>query len=132
MKESELGLGPALQHGTQIFGSPVVPRHARLSQRSVEGITRNVFHLQRDETVIGREAGDLVFTDDPFLSRRHAVIRRDPATKAFTLDDLGSSNGTYLAIRGEVAIAGGDFLRVGQHLFRFDVGAPGAPAGRGA
>jgi pSer/pThr/pTyr-binding forkhead associated (FHA) protein len=134
VKEAEQGLGPAIQHGTQLFGSPIVPRHARLCQRSVEGITRNVFHLQRDETVIGREAGDLVFTDDPFLSRRHVTIRRDPASKAFTIEDLGSSNGTYLAMKGDVLLADGDFVRVGQHLFRFDLGgASGAsPAWRSA
>jgi pSer/pThr/pTyr-binding forkhead associated (FHA) protein len=87
----------------------------------VEGATRDVFYLGRDETVIGRESGDLVFTNDPFMSRRHAVFLRDPATNAFLLQDLGSSNGTYLAIRGEHELAHGDHVRIGQHLFRLDV-----------
>ncbi len=122
VSDGERGLGHAIQHGTYLFGSPATPRRARLCQRTVEGVIRDVYHLFRDETVIGREAGDIVFTADPFLSRRHAVIRRNPVTSEFALVDLDSSNGTYVAIRGEVAITDGDFLRIGQHLFRVDLG----------
>jgi len=130
VSEPEKGLGHANQHGTLLFGSPITSRSARLCQRTVEGITRDVYYLHRDETVIGRETGDIVFTADPFLSRRHAMIRRALARKDnagrsgsrwdFTLTDLDSSNGTFVAIRGEVALQHGDFVRVGQHLFRVD------------
>lgn len=78
-------------------------------------------HLFRDETVIGREVGDIVFTADPFLSRRHAVLRRAPMTGTYTLTDLDSSNGTFVAVRGDVPLNNGDYLRVGQHLFRVDL-----------
>ena len=122
VSDAERGLGPATERGTRIFGSPSLPRYARLCQRTVEGVTRDVFNICRDETVIGRESGDLVFTNDPFMSRRHAAIARDPASGAFTFRDLGSSNGSYLAIRGEQELAHGDHLRIGQHLFRLDVG----------
>jgi pSer/pThr/pTyr-binding forkhead associated (FHA) protein len=88
----------------------------------VEGVTRDVYYPTREETVIGREVGDVVFTTDPFMSRRHAAIVRDPATNTFSLKDLGSSNGTYLAIRGERELIPGDHVRVGQHLFRLDFG----------
>jgi len=50
------------------------------------------------------------------------VFSRDPASNTFSLRDLGSSNGTYLAIRGEQELVQGDHLRIGQHLFRLDVG----------
>ncbi len=122
VSDAERGLGPATERGTRIFGSPSLPRYARLCQRTVEGTTRDVFYICRDETVIGRESGDLVFTNDPFMSRRHAAISRDPNAGFFTLRDLGSSNGSYLAIRGEQELAHGDHLRIGQHLFRLDVG----------
>jgi pSer/pThr/pTyr-binding forkhead associated (FHA) protein len=86
------------------------------------------------ETVLGRESGDVVFTEDPFLSRRHAAIRvlgRDGAPVAsgakppvdsvqFALVDLGSSNGSFLRIRNEVDLVPGDHFRVGQQLFRVD------------
>lgn len=126
VSDAEKGLGPATENGTRVFGSPALPRYARLSQRTVEGVSRDVFYLCRDESVIGRESGDVVFTNDPFMSRRHAVFARDPVSSAFWLHDLGSSNGTYLAIRGERELIQGDYLRIGQHLFRLDVEMGGA------
>jgi pSer/pThr/pTyr-binding forkhead associated (FHA) protein len=121
VNDAEKRLGPATERGARVFGSPAGPRYARLAQHTVEGVARDVYYLSRDETVFGRETGDVVFTSDPFMSRRHASLTRDPSTGTMTLRDLGSSNGTYLAIRGEREISHGDHLRVGQHLFRLDV-----------
>jgi pSer/pThr/pTyr-binding forkhead associated (FHA) protein len=121
VKDAEHGLGPAVQNGTLVFGSPMLARYARLCERTVEGVTRNVYYLCREETVIGRESGDIVFSGDPFMSRRHASVRIDPTSKMFSVTDLGSSNGTFLAIRGDVLLYDGDFIRIGQHLFRFDL-----------
>jgi pSer/pThr/pTyr-binding forkhead associated (FHA) protein len=126
VSDAEKGLGPAAERGAQVFGSPSVPRNMRLCQRTVEGVTRDVYYPARDEAVLGREVGDIVFTSDPFMSRRHAAIVRDPTTNTFTLRDLGSSNGTYIAIRGERELVSGDHVRIGQHLFRLDVGPSGA------
>lgn len=120
---AEQGFGAARDRGTDVYGSPARPRYAVLTEQTVEGVCRNVFYISANETVIGREFGDLVFTTDSFMSRRHAMIERDPAAGSFTLRDLGSSNGTYLAIRGEVELQEGDHLRVGQHLFRFGFGS---------
>ena len=127
VRDAEEGLGPAMEHETLIFGTPVTPRYARVSQRTVEGVTRDVFHIQKSETVLGRESGDIVFTDDPFLSRRHAAIKFDSAARRFLLTDLGSSNGTFIKIRGEVTIRSGDQFRIGQQLFRVDLSAASAP-----
>jgi pSer/pThr/pTyr-binding forkhead associated (FHA) protein len=139
LREGEGGFGPAQEHGTLLFGSPAAPRYARLSQRTVEGIARDVYYVRKVETVLGRESGDVVFTEDPFLSRRHAAIRlltRDGATVGskpprapneetrFALVDLGSSNGTFLRIRNDVELAPGDHFRVGQQLFRIDFDIP--------
>ncbi len=138
------GLGPAAQHGTLLFGTPASPRYARLSQRTVEGVTRDVFYIRKAETVLGRESGDIVFTEDPFLSRRHASIRAIEgqalegrvlegrasdvsgsagisSSSGFVLSDLGSSNGTFIQIRGELALQSGDQFRIGQQLFRIDI-----------
>jgi pSer/pThr/pTyr-binding forkhead associated (FHA) protein len=125
VKHAEEGFGVASDNGTLLFGTPAAPRFARLSQRTVEGVSRDVFHLKKTETVIGREQGDIVFTDDPFLSRRHAVVRVHAASapgglRRFTLADLGSSNGTFLQVREEVRLRHGDHFRIGQQLFRFD------------
>jgi pSer/pThr/pTyr-binding forkhead associated (FHA) protein len=123
LSDAEQGLGAANERGTDVYGSPARPRYACLCERTVEGVYRNVFYISTDETVVGREFGDLVFTADSFMSRRHAAIHRDSTAGTFTLRDLGSSNGTYLAIRGEVELREGDHLRVGQHLFRFGFGS---------
>jgi len=140
LKEGEGGFGPAQEHGTLLFGSPAAPRYARLCQRTVEGIARDVYYVRKVETVLGRESGDVVFTEDPFLSRRHAAIRmlsrdgqpsgsgsRPPSgaesaerDEQFALVDLGSSNGTFLRMRGDVELVPGDHFRVGQQLFRVD------------
>jgi len=128
VKNAEEGFGVASEGGTLVFGTPSAPRYARLSQRTVEGVSRDVFHVQRLETIIGREVGDIVFTDDPFLSRRHAAIQVlgvTPGTRGqprrFSLVDLGSSNGTFVQLRDEIRLRAGDQFRIGQQLFRFDL-----------
>jgi pSer/pThr/pTyr-binding forkhead associated (FHA) protein len=118
---AERGLGHAIQHGVLVFGSPAATRRARLLQKTVEGVVRDVYHLVSDETTIGRETGDIVFTSDPFMSRRHAAIQWDEEGEHYILVDLNSSNGTYLAIRDDVRLDNGDFIRLGQHLFRVDL-----------
>ena len=124
LDDSELSLGPARVQGVLAFGTPEVPRFARLVQYTTEGVGRDVHYLYRDETVLGRETGDIVFTDDPFLSRRHAVLVADRGTKRVTLRDLGSANGTSVRLRGERQIRNGQQFRLGRHLFRFDAGGP--------
>jgi pSer/pThr/pTyr-binding forkhead associated (FHA) protein len=126
LPDGELPLGPASVHGVMVFGTPEVPRVARLVQYATEGVGRDVYYLYRDETVLGRENGDIVFTDDPFLSRRHASVTVDRANGRFVLRDLGSSNGTAVRLRREHALEDGDQFRMGRHLFRFDrVRVPG-------
>ncbi len=125
VRDAEEGLGPASQHGTLVFGTPIAPRYARLSLRTVEGVTRDVYYLGKRETILGRESGDIIFAEDPFLSRRHAAINvmEDGKKRAFSLSDFGSSNGTFLQIRGEAPLEGGDEFRVGQQLFRVELTA---------
>jgi pSer/pThr/pTyr-binding forkhead associated (FHA) protein len=119
--EAERQVGPATQHGVMVFGTPEQPRLARLVQYTTEGLSRDVYYLSRDETVLGREQADLVFADDPFLSRRHAAITAQRVERRFVLRDLGSSNGSSLRCRAERVLAQGDQFRLGRHLFRFDL-----------
>lgn len=123
VSDEERQLGPASQHGTRVFGSKPVTRLARLDQRTVSGLVGDVYYVHRDETIMGRETGDIVFTGDAFLSRRHAALRRDPVTSRFHIEDLDSSNGTYVAIGRETVLETGDRVRIGQHLFRFESGS---------
>ncbi|HVV52727.1 MAG TPA: FHA domain-containing protein [Polyangia bacterium] len=120
LTDAERNLRPALEHGVVVFGTPVRPPWARLRQITPAAVTRDVFHLTRPDIVLGRENADLVFSDDEFMSRRHAQI-------AFRngrghLEDLGSSNGTFLRLRGPHGLNSGDLIRMGDELLRFEIG----------
>ncbi len=118
---NETAREPTYERGTRLFGSPALPRYARLVQRTGEGVSTNVFYLSKTQTTIGRETGDLVYTDDAFMSRQHATFTRQQ-DGTFLLTDLGSSNGTFVAIRNERVLPDGGHVRIGQHLFRLKVG----------
>ena len=90
------------------------PAHARGRQ------PRDVYHLARPEIVLGREKGDIIFPDDEFMSRRHAQLSL-PQRRG-QLEDLGSSNGTFLRLRGPHGLAPGDLIRLGDELLRFEIG----------
>ncbi len=130
LSEHETSFGPVSHYGVMLFGTPEQPRIARLVQLTTEGIPRDVYHLFREETVVGRESGDIVFTDDAFLSRRHATFRVDRANRRVVVSDLGSSNGTLVQFRGERELQNGDVFRLGHHLFRVDL--PGRARAGGA
>lgn len=121
MAPTEQILTCAVDQGTQVFGSPPSPRYARISEQTMEGAPRSIFVVTRQETILGREVGDIVFSSDPFMSRRHAAITRNTLDGSYSLLDLGSSNGTFVRVRGQVELAPGDHVRIGQHLFRYDL-----------
>jgi pSer/pThr/pTyr-binding forkhead associated (FHA) protein len=113
-----------VEHGVRIFGSVQREAWGRLRQLTGAGTTRDVWHLTRPELVLGREEGDVTFPDDEYLSRRHATVRRIPqgqGSRTARLEDLGSSNGTFLRLRGEHELKTGDVLRLGDQLLRFEV-----------
>jgi len=115
----ERGQAAAMQHGVRLFGSPVRSPWARLRQIVQSGITRDIYHLCAAEVTLGREEGDLRFSDDEFMSRRHArIVNRDGR---FEIADLESSNGTFVRVRGERLLKKGDHLRMGDQLFRFEL-----------
>lgn len=107
-----------VEHGVRYFGS--APREAwgRLRQLTIAGTTRDVWHLSRPELVLGREEGDVTFPDDEFMSRRHAAVKRVGAKAR--LEDLASSNGTFVRLRGDRELKPGDVLRMGDQLLRFE------------
>jgi pSer/pThr/pTyr-binding forkhead associated (FHA) protein len=120
LPEAERILRPALEHGVVVFGTPVRPPWGRLRQITPAGITRDVYHLTRPDLNLGREQGDIVFSDDEFMSRRHAQISYRNGHGR--LEDLGSSNGTFLKLRGPHGLVPGDLIRLGDELLRFEIG----------
>lgn len=69
---------------------------------------------------LGRAIGDVLFTDDPFVSARHCELDMDPA--GALLRDLGSSNGTFIRLPpgSERALQPGDTLRLGRNILRIE------------
>lgn len=68
-----------------------------------------------DEVTIGRAAGCQVTLDDTYVSQLHArVFRRDGS---YLIEDLGSTNGTYLnrqKVSGPMVVQKGDRIQVGN------------------
>ena len=106
--------------GTRYMGSPPAGGRFKLEQIGVGGIVQDVYCLPAEGALIGREKGDVTFPKDKFMSSRHAQIspREDGS---FTLADLNSSNGTWIKIWERQEIARGDFLFLGQQLFRLEL-----------
>ena len=94
-------------------------------------------HPVDGEVILGRDdsSADLVI-EDPGVSRRHARVATDDA--GVFLEDLGSSNGTYVngrRISGAVDLAAGDEIQVGATVLGVEGGTaatallpPAAPA----
>lgn len=118
--DDERAVVPTVQHGVLRFGSPGREPWGRLSVQLSNGGVRDVRYLSGDRVVVGREEGDIVFSDDEFMSRRHAAIGRTGAD--CFVEDLGSSNGTYLRMRGAETVRGTAHVRIGDQLFRLEVG----------
>jgi pSer/pThr/pTyr-binding forkhead associated (FHA) protein len=105
--------------GTEIMGSPNPGYWGRLSIIIGEGVDGSAFPLLGDSVTLGRERGDINFPDDGYVSGLHARV--STRNGKYYLADLGSSNGTFIKVSGERAMAGGAFALLGQQLFKLSV-----------
>ncbi|MBN1451247.1 MAG: FHA domain-containing protein [Anaerolineales bacterium] len=82
-----------------------------------DAVSPKEFELTRPEIIIGRDPNvDLTFPS-PAVSRRHARLTRDG--EGYLLEDLGSSNGTYLngdRLVEQRKLKTGDQIRLGQAI----------------
>ena len=84
------------------------------------------FPLDKSEIVLGRSHGDILIDLDS-VSRRHARVFR--VERQWSLEDLGSTNGTYindLPVKRS-RLTNGDILRIGSSIFKF-LSGPGVEA----
>ena len=87
--------------------------------RSGGGRTGETYPLDRDQTTIGRSPDCDIFLDDVTVSRRHAIVARGDV--GFTIEDLGSLNGTFLN-RSRIERGGldnGDEVQIGKYRLIF-------------
>jgi DNA-binding winged helix-turn-helix (wHTH) protein len=74
------------------------------------------FPLSEGDNVIGRDPRCGVWLDAPGVSRRHASIRIDEANRRVTVQDLGSTNGTFVRgsrVGSELPLVDGDQIKIG-------------------
>ena len=77
--------------------------------------------IDDNDLVIGRQSGLGLTLADEWVSRRHAHIRR--VDDEYVLEDLDSSNGTYVDGVPIVScvLRPGDWVQIGRNLFRFEL-----------
>ncbi len=106
--------------GTRYMGSPPPGGQYKLLQVGIGGVIQNVYCIPESGAVLGREKGDIIFPRDKFMSGRHAQIYpREDGT--YCLVDLNSSNGTWIKIWEKTSLKDGDFIFMGQQLFRVEI-----------
>jgi len=79
------------------------------------------FELTTPELVIGRQTGTDIRLEGPKVSRRHARVWREG--DGFRLEDLGSSNGTFLngrKLEAAAPLSGLDEIGIGPYLLRYE------------
>jgi len=111
-------LGPA-SDGVERFGSPAKGYIGRLALVIGRDTTGNAFPVPERGVHLGRERGDILFSEDGYVSGLHCRIAKGTDGKIY-LTDVGSSNGTFIRLRSERVVNRGDILLMGQQLFRVD------------
>jgi two-component system cell cycle response regulator len=94
------------------------PREARATLTLLTGLHSGHLHpLDGAATTIGRSVESNLVVDEEGVSRHHARIDRT-AEGAFYVEDLGSTNGTFLGADrvGVALLRGGDLLQLGPLL----------------
>jgi FHA domain/Domain of unknown function (DUF4388) len=84
--------------------------------------TGSMHPLLEDETTIGREDRNTIPMPHGSISGRHARIVRTPT--GFTIEDLGSRNGTFInsePVTEKRPLSDGDIVRLGKVLLTFNI-----------
>jgi len=99
---------------------PITAIHVEVVGGPMDGVTARV----ENELTIGRSPrSDLVLGLDPLVSMKHARIISDET--GFWLEDLGSSNGTYVGenpIQDRIHVGPGTIIVVGATSVEFTPG----------
>ena len=108
------------EDGTERMGSPNPGYWGRVSVMVSPDRAVAAFPIADESITIGRESGAITFPDDGYVSGTHCNILGDD--EGVFLEDLGSSNGTYMRVRKGQCITTGNLILIGQQLFRVEAG----------
>lgn len=107
--------------GTEVMGSPNPGYWGKVTVIIGKEVDGACFPLLGEEITLGRERGEINFPDDGYVSGLHArIVARDGR---IFLEDLGSSNGTFVKVPGERGLINESFVLMGQQLFRLNLTA---------
>lgn len=115
----ELVQQPLSADGVRRFGSPSKGYVGRLALVIGRDTTGNAFPIPERGIHCGRERGDILFSEDGYVSGLHCRVAKGSDGK-IALTDVGSSNGTFVRLKGEHTLYPGAVLLMGQQLFRVD------------
>jgi hypothetical protein len=110
--------------GMHPAGAALAPEHpgaALLRVRSAPGLEPGAVYDVGGGALLGRSGEADIVLGDQFSSSRHA--RLVPQGDAVVLEDLGSTNGTYLngePLSGPQPLHDGDRIRIGDSEFTFE------------
>ncbi|MHB8876648.1 MAG: FHA domain-containing protein [Myxococcaceae bacterium] len=112
----------AAPDGATVWGSPDAGYRFRLVQMLEGGMAGGAYPLKDGENQLGREAGDITFPTDGFVSGRHALLK--VSQDRLTVKDVGSSNGTFIKLGAPAFVDSGDQFLIGRQLLRVEVQPP--------
>lgn len=104
--------------GTERMGSPNPGYWGRVSVLVDPNMASGAYPIAGEGIGIGRENGDVTFPHDGYVSGRHCRIVGDDS--GIYLEDLGSSNGTYMRARTGQVVPFGSLVLIGQKLFQLE------------
>jgi FHA domain-containing protein len=110
-------------HSASTLGpADLASRTPRLVVERAPGHDPGMIYDLDGELVLGRGDAAEIRLEDPFASSRHARVFQQG--RIFAIEDLGSTNGTYLneeLLDGPRPLHPGDRVRIGDSEFSFEV-----------
>ena len=106
--------------GTERMGSPNPGYWGRVNILVDPAHPSMAFPIEAESLTIGREHGDITFPQDGYVSGQHCRIVGDDT--GVYMEDVGSSNGTYMRVRSGQVVPFGSLILIGQKLFQIEAG----------
>ena len=85
-------------------------------------LNRTLFDLTAKETTAGRNPDNNIQLEYPGISRHHLKVSMDEGGGNFSIEDLGSKNGTYLnnqKLDNKQPLKKGDIIKIGSIAFKY-------------
>ena len=102
---------------------PVVKAKLRILSGPFKGKS---FKLVSNHVYIGRaaEVNDIVIDYDPYCSRKHALISKDPHSSHYTVSRIAHSANLYVgkkSVEDKLPLKNGNIITVGQTQFKLEI-----------